>query len=192
MPLSKVCVGALVWSSDFWAIPNPYVSTDNPDLATDTPEGRRAQSDFCYTTTMEAQNFNWAWLVLPFAGLTILWLTIFFPIRLATAVSRAVPKVDPFNDMGEKRRDMDAEYERLLEEDKHPLAFIYAFYRRPWCGFKSVVMAIKLANVLALTILSKDTCLFRHTKRSTMNIASQVVQLDVMVCLLCTAQRGFY
>ena len=46
--------------------------------------------------------------------------------------------IDPYNDMGDKRYDADAEYARLLALDRHPLAFLYASYRFSWSGFKAI------------------------------------------------------
>lgn len=188
MPLSKVCIGALVWSSDFWAVDNPYQSLDEPRVSTTGTASRRAPNDFCYTTTMlkqdGLQHFNWAWVIVPTAAVAVLWLTIYFPLRLWFAVRQAVPHPDPYTEFGAKRQDMQSEYQRQLGEDQHPLAFLYIAYRRPWCGFKSIYMVVKLVNVVALQFLSKDNCLFRHVTRAKMEVASQGVQLVIMVVFL--------
>lgn len=188
MPISKVCIGALVWSSDFWAIENPYATSDDPHLDQIGTKNRRAQSNFCYTTTMLKQDglrhFNWAWIIVPCAVLSILWLTIYFPLRIWFAVQRAIPRPDPYTEFGRKRSNTRAEYERLLSEDQHPLAFLYAAYRRPWCGFKSIYMAVKLLNVIARELISKDNCLFKGVARSRMVVVSQSVQVVVMILFL--------
>ena len=63
LPLSTILVHALVWSDDFWAVSNPYTnSTANPPEV--APLGPSDQFygplDFCYTTTMRRNEFNYA------------------------------------------------------------------------------------------------------------------------------------
>lgn len=156
LPLSKISIGALAWTSDYWAVENYYIYHDDP---TPSPLGPKEQYrdplDFCYTTTMRKQGWNWAPPILIVSSLTVLIITIWFPIRLWFVVSSQVPKVDNFTELGEKRRDLKAEYNRLLERDQSPFSFIYNEYRKPWAGFKSAYMALKLINVLCITLLTK-------------------------------------
>ncbi|KAL7008934.1 hypothetical protein EMMF5_001681 [Cystobasidiomycetes sp. EMM_F5] len=174
VPLSKISIGALAWSSDFWALPsNPYIGTDSPNLP---PLGSSAAYyetlDFCYRTNMRRESFNWAPPILIVATLTILIVTVWFPIRLFTVVQASIPTVDPYTELGEKRRSTGnaAEYERLLEIDRSPFSFMYRDYRRKWAGFKSAYMALKLVNVLAVTLITKDNCLFRSRTRAYLDI----------------------
>ena len=42
---------------------------------------------------------------------------------------------------------------------------MYRDYRPKWAAFKCALMALKLVNVLAVTIITKDNCLFRGRTR---------------------------
>jgi hypothetical protein len=126
VPLSKISIGALVWTSDYWAVENYYLANDNP---TPSPFDNHDQYydplNFCYKTTMRKAGFNWAIPILIVAGLTFVIVTVWFPIRLWKVVKEEVPKVDPYTELGEKRKDLKAEYRRLLEKDRSPFAFVY-------------------------------------------------------------------
>jgi hypothetical protein len=87
---------------------------------------------------MRRHAFNWAYIVLPVSGWVVCWLTIWFPIRLWNVIGQLVPRVDRYTELGEKRQEVDAEYSRLLERDKHPFNFLY--------NCKSGIMAFKLAR----------------------------------------------
>lgn len=104
--------------------------SDNPVLLPLGPsETHYDPLDFCYKTTMlrpaGLANFNFAYLVLPIALSTVCWLTIWLPWRLHRIVQAAAPRVDPFTEFGERRRDVAGEYERLLEMDTSPFSFLY-------------------------------------------------------------------
>jgi hypothetical protein len=141
VPLSKVSVDALVWSSDFWPVDNPYTTEDFPTFS---PPSNitlyRNPESFCYTTTMFQPDgflhFNWAFAVIPVAICVLICLTLWFPLRLYKTVVKCVPKVDPYTELGEKRHQKDAEYQRMLALDRNPLAFLYSDYRVEWAGFK--------------------------------------------------------
>ena len=126
LPLSKISIGALAWTSDYWPVDNYYASTDHP-----TPDALGSSAtfrnplDFCYTTTMRKEGFNWAIPILIVAIITVCVVTIWFPIRLWLVVRTEVPKIDPYTEMGEKRKDKKAEYERLLDRDRSPFSFVY-------------------------------------------------------------------
>jgi hypothetical protein len=77
--------------------------------------------DICYRTSANKDAFNWSYIVLPVVGLTALWLTVWFPYRLWTTIERSVPRPDAFTELGEPRRDLNVEYERLLERDESSL-----------------------------------------------------------------------
>lgn len=71
LPLSTIAVHALVWSSDFWVVPNPYTNaTSYPPVV--QPLGPadefRDPLDFCYTTTMKRNEVNWAPVVVILSG----------------------------------------------------------------------------------------------------------------------------
>ena len=53
--------------------------------------------------------------------------TIWFPIRLRKIIRQALPSVDKYTELGSLRSksEMDREYQRLLDRDKQPLAFLY-------------------------------------------------------------------
>ncbi len=67
LPLSTMAVHVIVWSDDLWVVPNPYVNatTFPPTLPPLWPTTEfRGPLDFCYTTTMERNQFNYAPVVL--------------------------------------------------------------------------------------------------------------------------------
>ena len=90
LPLSKLAIGALSWTSDYWPVPNPYLAgVDNPVLVPlGDPSVFFDPGDFCWRTTMKRRdglhNVNWAWVVLPVAAGTVIWLTLFLPCVAAT------------------------------------------------------------------------------------------------------------
>jgi hypothetical protein len=63
LPLSTMAVHVLVWSSDLWAVSNPYTnSTTFPPVV--PPLGPSSEFrdplDFCWTTTMQRNEINYA------------------------------------------------------------------------------------------------------------------------------------
>lgn len=126
LPLSKVAVGAISWSSDFWAVSNYYLFSDNPSPPPlGSPDQFYAPLDFCFKTSMETNDFNFAWIIVVVASTVIFWLTLWLPWRLWSIVKVSAPRVDPFTELGEKRRDQLGEYKRLLERDRSPFSFLY-------------------------------------------------------------------
>ncbi|KAI5474993.1 hypothetical protein MNV49_002116 [Pseudohyphozyma bogoriensis] len=190
LPLSKISIGALVWSSDYWALSdNPYATSDNPDPAPLGPSSEFYDTlDFCYKTTMKRpsglKNFNWAYIILPIAASTCIWLTLWLPWRLYRTVQRAAPRVDKYTELGELRKDTTAEYERLLDQDKSPFSFLYQDYRRRWAGFKSIYMGIKLVNVLLIVVLSKDNWFSRANLDYLSNNSDRVSRVCYVVIAL--------
>ena len=78
LPLSTLAVHVITWSSDLWAVPNPYLnSTTNPPVV--APLGPSDQFrdplDFCYTTTMNKNEINFAPVVV------IIAILILFAVR---------------------------------------------------------------------------------------------------------------
>ena len=67
LPLSTMAVHVITWSDDLWAVPNPYLnSTTNPPVVAQLgpPDQFRDPLDFCYTTTMNKNEINFAPVVL--------------------------------------------------------------------------------------------------------------------------------
>lgn len=132
LPLSKLAIGALVWSDDYWAVANPYELFGVDDPAP-PPLGPSSDfydpMDFCWRTTMRrrdgAQNLNAAWALVPVAIVIVGLLALWFPWRMWQLVKRERPRVDGWTELGERRRDVDAEYERLLDADPSPFNFLY-------------------------------------------------------------------
>ena len=52
---------------------------------------------------------------------------MWFPLRLRQAILKSTPAVDRFNELGKLRTesDMDREYQRLIDRDRSPFAFLY-------------------------------------------------------------------
>ena len=135
IPLTKLSIDALTWSSAWWVIPNPYI--DSPDQtpilpSLGDPHLYREPLDFCWTTTMRKDQFNFAWLILPAAALVIIFYTLWFPLRMALVIKDLLPNVSRYNELGNRRSkaEMEAEYYVLLGRDKSPLNFMYNAYRR--------------------------------------------------------------
>ncbi|PWN50271.1 hypothetical protein IE53DRAFT_316116 [Violaceomyces palustris] len=189
LPLSKLAVDALVWSSDFWVVDNPYTSGgDNPILEPlGDAETFRDPLDFCYTTTMRLDSFNWAWLIILLAVATVLVYTLWFPYRMMMTIKDMLPHVSQFNELGLKRspEEMDMEYQRLVDRDKSPLSFMYNAYRRKWGFYKpGYILVFKLSNLLIITVLSKNNCLFRGNTTKRMLVIQQIVLIVIMSALL--------
>ena len=75
LPLSTIIVHALVWSDDFWAVPNPYLNSTTfpPNVAPLGPADQfYGPLDFCYTTTMKRNEFNFAPLIVLVSALTFI------------------------------------------------------------------------------------------------------------------------
>jgi hypothetical protein len=146
LPLSTLAVHVLVWSQDLWVVPNPYINATSyppvlPPLG--PPSEFRGPLDFCWTTTMEKTQVNFAPVVVIIAAIVFMTvsllfmmtpsypysaqLTVWFPLRLHQIIQQSVPTVDPYTELGQPRSssDMDREYERLLVRDRSPLSFLY-------------------------------------------------------------------
>jgi hypothetical protein len=146
LPLSTLAVHVVVWSQYLWVVPNPYINaTSNPPILPllGPPDEFRDPLDFCWTTTMRRNEINWVPVFLlisltvivfvsqahsPFSSYSITKFTIWFPLTLYQIIKRTVPKVDPFTELGRPRSksEMDREYERQLDCDNTPFAFLYA------------------------------------------------------------------
>lgn len=80
LPLSTIAMHGILWSSDFWVVENPYVSSDfHPSKmqSLGDPTIWRDPLDFCYTTTMRKDEGNWAPLIV-----VLCVITFFFVSRL--------------------------------------------------------------------------------------------------------------
>ncbi|KZT02648.1 uncharacterized protein LAESUDRAFT_729889 [Laetiporus sulphureus 93-53] len=186
LPISTMAVHVLVWSDDLWVVPNPYVNaTSNPPNV--PPLGPadqfRAPLDFCWTTTMELDQFNYAPFIVIIAIGSFIGLTIWFPIYLYRATKQVVPVVDPYTELGVRRSrsDMDREYQRLLDRDRNPFSFLYNGFRRGWGTYECVFLLAKLTTLLITDVVDPDNCLFRTLSQSHVVIARQVVLLATML-----------
>ncbi|CBQ68303.1 conserved hypothetical protein [Sporisorium reilianum SRZ2] len=190
LPLSKLAVDALVWSSDFWPVPNPYkggIDDPVPGALLGDPDIWRAPLDFCYTTTMRKDAFNWAYVIVPMAVLVIIFYTLWYPYKLMMTIKEMLPHVSRFNELGRKRseEEMQIYYHRLLNRDKSPFNFLYNSYHRKWGYYKPFyIMVFKLSNLLIIGVLAKDNCLFRSFRTRTMLIVQQGTLIAVMASLL--------
>ncbi|GAC95836.1 hypothetical protein PHSY_003413 [Pseudozyma hubeiensis SY62] len=190
LPLSKLAVDALVWSSDFWPVPNPYkggIDDPVPGPLLGDPDLWHAPLDFCYTTTMRKDAFNWAYVILPLAVLTIIFYTLWYPYKLMMTIKEMLPNVSKFNELGRKRseEEMQIYYHRLLNRDKSPFNFLYNSYHRKWGYYKPLyILLFKLSNLLIIGVLAKDNCLFRSFRTRTMLVVQQGALIAVMASLL--------
>lgn len=79
LPLSTMAVHVMVWSDDLWVVPNPYINATAlpPQLPSLGPSSEfRGPLEFCYTTTMERNQFNYAPAVLIVAIISFLAVSI--------------------------------------------------------------------------------------------------------------------
>lgn len=190
LPLSKLAIDALVWSSDFWPVPNPYkggIDDPVPGALLGDPDIWHAPLDFCYTTTMRKDAFNWAYIILPMAVLTIVFYTLWYPYKLMMTIKEMLPNVSKFNELGRKRseEEMQIYYQRLLNRDKSPFNFLYNSYHRRWGYYKPLyILLFKLSNLVIIGVLAKDNCLFRSYPTRTMLVVQQGTLIAVMASLL--------
>ena len=133
------------------------------------------RSDTCRTMHKPdgIKHVNWAVPTLMVAAFTVLALSVWFPLRVWRVIRAEAPEVDKFTEMGRKRRDVEGEYWRLLDADMGPWTYLYQAYRRSWRHYKSIYMLIKLFNVLVITLVTKDNCVFRHRSRLWLGIVRQ-------------------
>ncbi|KAF9270191.1 hypothetical protein L218DRAFT_849990 [Marasmius fiardii PR-910] len=182
LPMSTMAVHVLVWSQDLWPIPNPYTNATSfpPVIAPLGPSYEyRDPLDFCWTTTMKKNEFNFAPVVIVLSVITILFLTIYYPISLRRVIRKSVPKVDRFTELGRPRNsvDMDTEYHRLLARDTNPFAFLYAGFRRDWGTYEPVYLFAKLSTLVIVAVIDPNNCLFRSAPRTVIPIVRQILLL---------------
>jgi hypothetical protein len=65
------------------------------------------------------------YFLLPSALLVVICYTIYFPRLLRKLVYEQHPHVDPYNEAGELRTEIDEEYSRLMNCDQGPYNFLY-------------------------------------------------------------------
>lgn len=124
-------------------------------------------------------------------------LTIWYPIAIARIIRQSVPKVDKFTELGRPRNqvEMNAEYQRLLNRDLSPFAFLYrgivmpnypdfsssnicySGYRRGWGTYESIYLLAKLTTLLVIAVIDSNNCFFRSLSRTAVPIARQILLL---------------
>lgn len=182
LPMSTMAVHVLVWSSDLWAVPNPYINATSfpPDVPPLGPANEFRQSlDFCWTTTMKRNEVNYAPIIIILSVIIFAALTIWFPILLRQVIQQSVPKVDKYTELGRPRRnlDMDTEYQRLLSRDRNPFAFLYSAFRRGWGTYESTYLFAKFSTLIIIAVIDSDNCLFRSQSRTLIPIIRQILLL---------------
>ncbi|PWN32852.1 uncharacterized protein FA14DRAFT_110116, partial [Meira miltonrushii] len=176
IPLSKLSVDALVWSSDYWPTHN-RASTTTPNI-----EG------MCYKTNTDPDQFNWAFVIIPVAALTVIFYTLWFPYLMMRTIKKLLPRVDEYNELGNKRTggEMETEYMRLLGRDKSPLNFMYIDYRRKWGTYKPLyILCFKLSNLLIISIFTQQNCIFHKADVRKMLVIQQSALICMQSVLLC-------
>ncbi|GAA6052609.1 hypothetical protein JCM3770_006400 [Rhodotorula araucariae] len=192
LPLSKLAIGALVWSDDFWVVTNPYelYRTDDPvPPALGDAKEFYPSMDFCWRTTMRRRagthHLNFAFALVPVSVAVLAALALWFPWRMWSVVQREAPRVDAWTELGERRRDTDAEYEWLLDVDPSPFNFLYRDYRKRWAAFRSIYLAFKLVNVLLVVLIQKNNCVFRSYGQTYLSVVRQgsLLSFAALFCL---------
>ncbi|KAJ7071068.1 hypothetical protein C8F01DRAFT_1108962 [Mycena amicta] len=180
LPLSTMAVHVLVWSSDLWAVPNPYTNATSfpPVVPPLGPSSEyRNPLDFCWTTTMKRNEINLAPALVILSVIVIASLTIWFPVALRQIIQQSVPKVDQYSELGRLRnnRELESEYDRLLSRDRNPFAFLYSGFRRNWGTYQPISLFAKLGALLAVAVIDSDNCFFRSLSRTGVPITRQVI-----------------
>ncbi|KPV73435.1 uncharacterized protein RHOBADRAFT_55175 [Rhodotorula graminis WP1] len=162
LPLSKLAIGAVTWTDDFWVVENPYdaLGVDGPAPAPLGPADMYyAPMDFCWRTTMRrrdgARNINAAYALVPLAVVVLVLLALWFPWRMWQLVRREAP-------------------------------FLYRDYRRKWAAFRSIYLIFKLVNVILVVLIQKNNCLFREYGETYLSVVRQGCVLG-LVALFCIA-----
>ncbi|KAH8100667.1 hypothetical protein BXZ70DRAFT_1008156 [Cristinia sonorae] len=186
LPLSTMAVHVLVWSEDLWVVPNPYINATSypprlPSLG--PPDQFRDPLDFCWTTTMQRDQVNYAAVIIIMSLICVAGLTVWFPLYVRRIVKRMAPVVDKYTELGRLRSpsEMDREYQRLLVRDRNPLTFLYDDYRRGWATYEAVTLFAKCTTLLLTAIVDPDNCLFRTLTRNHVAIARQILLLIAML-----------
>ncbi|THV07730.1 hypothetical protein K435DRAFT_772567 [Dendrothele bispora CBS 962.96] len=182
LPISTMAVHVIVWSQDLWVVPNPYENATSfpPQVLPLGPADQfRDPLDFCWTTTMNKNEINYAPALVVLSLIVFIVLTIWFPIALRSVIKKSVPKIDRYTELGRPRNkvDMDAEYHRLLARDQNPFAFLYNGFRREWGTFQSLYLFIKLSTLIIVAVIDPDNCIFRSAPRTVVPIVRQVLLL---------------
>ncbi|KAG8896999.1 hypothetical protein FRB99_008521 [Tulasnella sp. 403] len=189
LPISTLTVHGLVWTSDFWPVPNPYLNatTFPPQVPPLGPSWEyRDPLDFCWTTTMKKDSLNWAPFVVIFSLFSFTVFTVYFPVRLWLTIRQCLPHVDKFSELGRLRNasELEQEYQRLLVRDSNPLSFLYNDFRRTWGAYKSIYLVMKLLALLTVAVIDPNNCIFRNSSHSHINIIRQSVLLVETVTAL--------
>ncbi|KAJ1900090.1 hypothetical protein LPJ66_001703, partial [Kickxella alabastrina] len=94
IPVVKLCLEAIVWSQGYWAVPNPFRTSDDPVWnPAGSDSNQRDPEKFCYTTAMRNGNFNGAFVVLPLAVLLFIALGMVLPVQVYKLTKRHMPRV---------------------------------------------------------------------------------------------------
>ncbi|KAJ7038241.1 hypothetical protein C8F04DRAFT_998180 [Mycena alexandri] len=182
LPLSTMAVHVVVWSSDLWVVPNPYTNatTFPPVVPPLGPSSEyRDPLDFCWTTSMQRNEINYAPALVILSVFVLGSLTIWFPLTLRQIIKRSVPDVDPYSELGRLRnsQELDSEYHRLLSRDRNPFAFLYSGFRRNWGTYEAIYLFAKLSALLTVAVIDSDNCFFRSLSRTAVPIVRQVFLL---------------
>ncbi|KAJ2673063.1 hypothetical protein GGI25_004878 [Coemansia spiralis] len=97
MPMVKLCIEAIVWNQGYWAVANPFRTTDHPIYPKPT-DGEKDPSKFCYTTTMHTSRFNGAFVILPFAAVLLVILGFLLPVQIHRLTKHHMPRVPGWAD----------------------------------------------------------------------------------------------
>ncbi|CAG8491759.1 5235_t:CDS:2 [Dentiscutata erythropus] len=165
LPLSKLSIDALVWSKTFWPVGNGQ--------------------NVCYVTSMRNGDLNFSPAIIVVALIVLGVFTIWFPIALKRLVDKNYPKIDRFNEAGEKITDEIKEYSKRLEDDLCPYNFLYNGYSEKWAAYKTFIMGNKFLSILLISTISEENCIFHSTHETTsISLARQSLQIFLMLMLL--------
>lgn len=188
IPLGKLAFDAVVWNVDYWPLDAQGKATKSDTVQhPGDPSLWRDPLDFCYTTTMRRDQFNWAYVVVSVAALTIISYTLWFPYQMRRTILTLLPRVPEYNELGNKRSkdEIDAEYTKLLQRDSSPLNFMYNAYKREWGNYKPLYLLLfKFSNMLLISVFTQNNCLWRRFEAKTMLITQESVLIAVQTVLL--------
>ncbi|KAJ1941255.1 hypothetical protein FBU59_003551, partial [Linderina macrospora] len=92
IPVLKLSLEVIVWDQGFWAVANPFRTTDSPSFPAPEP-GHRDPSKFCYTTTMRNGAFSAAYILLPIGIVVFLGYGLYLPWQIKKLAHKHMPNV---------------------------------------------------------------------------------------------------
>ncbi|WAR59580.1 hypothetical protein PtB15_11B220 [Puccinia triticina] len=184
VPVTRICLEALVWANVYWSIPNVYIANaDHP--TTDVAEKLRSwtgealvrPAEFCYRTTVRKDTPDAAGLVLFLAVLGLLALGCWFLLRLVNTIRASCPRTLPSR-LNNTTNNKTGNHGPALSGRFAYFSYPYQ-QANPWATTRDIIsrFVFKLVVIIIATVPVKDNCIF--IKRGSTSRAS----IDLFRCL---------